>query len=464
MKVEVKNLGIIKEATVDLSKKMIILCGPNGTGKTYLSYLLNAILDDNSGFNFRSFQSIQSSILGKGVFTLSLAMINEFLEQEANNIKKSLGVIFGLPEDKVLKMFKNFELLISLDKDDLDTISQTTFKFKFSLNDQNNYTFTKKEGLDVFIEKIKGQKESPQNDLFKNSHILNIAVCSFIRKCAYTPIGDSHMLTVERNSIYTFKTELSLSRNELVDQMLDMKERDNLIISLLEHSSRRYPLAIRESLKIANDLVHIQSLKSPYYDIGEIVETSLLNGKVMVNRNGDVEFVPEHSARTRLPFHMASSSVKTLSSLIIFLKHIAGKNTMLIIDEPEMNIHPNNQILLAQLFAVMVNSGIRIIVSTHSDYFIREFNNLIMAYNLVTTEDTDVPTEYSLQSKTYLNPQIVEVDYFGNLKRNKVVAESLPIDYKKGFNVKSIDDAIDKQNENSDILYNELLYQSNRNE
>ena len=35
MKIQIKELGAIKEATIDLSKKLTVFCGPNGTGKTY---------------------------------------------------------------------------------------------------------------------------------------------------------------------------------------------------------------------------------------------------------------------------------------------------------------------------------------------------------------------------------------------------------------------------------------------
>ncbi len=35
MKILVKNLGAIKQAEIDLSKKLTVFCGPNGTGKTY---------------------------------------------------------------------------------------------------------------------------------------------------------------------------------------------------------------------------------------------------------------------------------------------------------------------------------------------------------------------------------------------------------------------------------------------
>lgn len=47
-------------------------------------------------------------------------------------------------------------------------------------------------------------------------------------------------------------------------------------------------------------------------------------------------------------------------------------------DEPELNLHPENQRRVARLLARLVNVGIKIFVTTHSDYIIKELNTLIM--------------------------------------------------------------------------------------
>lgn len=48
------------------------------------------------------------------------------------------------------------------------------------------------------------------------------------------------------------------------------------------------------------------------------------------------------------------------------------------IDEPESHLDAGNQVRLARLLARMVNSGTRILITTHSDFILREINNLIM--------------------------------------------------------------------------------------
>ena len=49
MKINIKGLGAIKEATIDLNKSLTVFCGHNNTGKTYVSYIIYAL---TAGRNF----------------------------------------------------------------------------------------------------------------------------------------------------------------------------------------------------------------------------------------------------------------------------------------------------------------------------------------------------------------------------------------------------------------------------
>jgi len=43
MKIRLKNLGVVKEADIDLCKRLNLFCGPNSTGKTYVAYVIYGI-------------------------------------------------------------------------------------------------------------------------------------------------------------------------------------------------------------------------------------------------------------------------------------------------------------------------------------------------------------------------------------------------------------------------------------
>ena len=131
------------------------------------------------------------------------------------------------------------------------------------------------------------------------------------------------------------------------------------------------------------DAMH--NLKSDgFHAHAQQLKKDLAGGAYRVDaRTGSIEFKPYQVKRdgrptTPMGLHMTSSTVKSLFGLWYYLDHQARPGAMLMIDEPELNIHPSNQRKIARLLAKLVNAGLNVIISTHSDYIVREFNSLIM--------------------------------------------------------------------------------------
>ena len=74
----------------------------------------------------------------------------------------------------------------------------------------------------------------------------------------------------------------------------------------------------------------------------------------------------------------SSSAVRSLLDIGFYLKHVAKVDDLLMVDEPELNLHPENQRRIARLFARLINLGVKVFITTHSDYIIKELNTLIM--------------------------------------------------------------------------------------
>ncbi|MDE5881468.1 MAG: ATP-binding protein, partial [Muribaculaceae bacterium] len=385
MIIDVKNLGVVSCGVVDTSKPLIVFCGPNSTGKTYFSYLLYTIFSANPILDIDGPKV--SEALRNRSFTLTLNDLNTYLKGLSVHIKQRMYNIFGLAPASNKSMFKSFDLTL--------TCTQDTYeKFFFSKRLERNFIMNGSPWLVVSKEvdsdciKLTYLKEE-DSEAQKKVSLANV-ISSLLQEFAHAPSAGARMLTVERNSIYTFKTELSLSRAELIDRVLEASVSGNKVKEMVYNESSRYPLAIRDSLRIANDLENLQKRVGDYRVFAERLEQELLHGSIEVDKTtGAVEFLPESLTKKpkRLPIHMASSIVKTLSSLILYLKHMAKVNDLVIIDEPEMNMHPENQCILARIFAALVNKGLRMVVSTHSDYIIREFNNLIMANELLNQDN-----------------------------------------------------------------------------
>ena len=104
--------------------------------------------------------------------------------------------------------------------------------------------------------------------------------------------------------------------------------------------------------------------------------SDIIGGVYRAEPNDTIYFVTK--SRLRLTMGESSSAVRSLLDIGFYLRHVAKKGDLLIVDEPELNLHPKNQRRIARLFARLVNLGVRVFATTHSDYIVKELNLLIM--------------------------------------------------------------------------------------
>ena len=454
MKLIIENLGIIKQAEIDLNKKFTLFCGRNSTGKTYASYVLHAFLEDGNVYQLHCIKEIVDQIVASGSFTVTKAFVEEWLSANCQVVVEQTGSIFGISDTTKNKLFSKYSLSVKYTDEDYSEAIKRPISAQL-VEGSSFWKITKNQDSDVV--KIESNVDS-KNLQHPGNLRAAMLICHILRDMAFCKMAGVRMLTVERNSIYTFKTELSLSRNELIDQIQQTSKSEIDVIDIINKSSRRYPFAVRSSLKIANDLENVQKSESVFAPVADMIEKNLLFGEVSMTKNGDVEFHPQGMAASRrLPFHLSSSIVKTMASFVIYLRHIANLGDTLIIDEPEMNFHPDVQILLAQVFAILTARGLRVIVSTHSDYIVREINNLIMAGAIRKRGiDDGLLDELCLSEKMLLDYNDVAVLQFVKTGKAIVRVSQLAID-EDGFAIDSIDSAIHDQNVKAGRLYSQLL-------
>lgn len=457
MILHITNLGAIKQMDINISKNFTLFCGPNGTGKTYASYVLLAFLTTNTyNHQLLKLDKIVECFRTSGEYSIERSDIETWLANTCEEVEMQLGSIFGVSEDTRNKLFGKFTL--RCEYTDEDFMRTQNFQINGTAsNGQSMLKITKQKGdvvvkLETDADKI---AKSIESDL-RLSSIIN----DLLRYLIFANMGSARMLTVERNSIYTFKTELSLNRNELIDRIQQNDTKSDLDLwGMVNSSSRRYPLAIRMSLRIANDLGNVQKLQSKYADIALEIERDLLHGEVSMTKDGDVEFHSDGMSKSKkLPFHLSSSIVKTMASLVVYLKHIAQEGDTLIVDEPEMNFHPDVQVLLAKIFAKLSHIGLKVVISTHSDYIIRETNNMLMAGWLCKQGKDTMAQEIGYSNLFALDADKVNVVFFEH-KSKYVLPKSLSIKI-YGFDVDTIDETINAQNQIAEKLYDCLTEES----
>lgn len=86
----------------------------------------------------------------------------------------------------------------------------------------------------------------------------------------------------------------------------------------------------------------------------------------------------------KFPMSRTSSMLSELATMLLILKGYIQPGDHLTIDEPESHLHPEMQIIIASFLCEILQYGIKILITTHSDFFLSELNNMIRSSSLKT--------------------------------------------------------------------------------
>lgn len=456
MKIRIKNLGVIEEGTIDLSKRVNLLCGQNGTGKTYLAYTIYGML--RTRLHIPADTELADQLINNRTSSkeIDFSILSKYRDGMFRGLKEGIGTLFGISDELVEKEFSRFSMVQIETEKEFEQFILSSEITGSSRIQGINIQYKKKTGENTLSLTI--IDENIPNDYIPGFRLL---LNSFIyHTLAIYPVSGVAIFPVERNSIYTFSKELSIRKQEAMDNLQLMVDKDKKINKFdILFNSKRYPLPVKDGLVVAEDLAERKKTKSQFFHFAEALESDLLQGKVQISSDGEIQFRPLKSPRTVLPIQMTASIVKTLSSLVVYLKHIAHHNDLIIIDEPEINLHPDNQIILARLLSRLANAGFRLLVSTHSDYIIREFNNLVMVAERKFIPSKNSEGHFGYQDDEYINREDLAVHFFEykSKKAKNVIVSDVKID-QFGFSIDSIDDIINRQNRTMEDLYYSLKY------
>ena len=231
----------------------------------------------------------------------------------------------------------------------------------------------------------------------------------------------------------------------------------------------RYPKPVKDNIYFIRGLNEVAS-KTSFISKNEsalnkiILELlhKVVGGKYLVSQEG-IEFAPGAKKRIikgKVAIQRASSSVRSLLMLNYYILHMARVGDILMIDEPELNLHPNNQILVARLLVLLANAGIKVFITTHSDYIVREISNCIML-NCLTSEHIDNLRDKGYSSEYKLNFKKVKA-YLAENKKGKNILSGVDIN-EQGIFINTFDSPINTQNENQSLIFAALL-ESNKND
>lgn len=111
-------------------------------------------------------------------------------------------------------------------------------------------------------------------------------------------------------------------------------------------------------------------------------ERNILGGTVRVDwseTNYPQFFYRPEGWTSDLVLMRSSSTVSELAPLVLYLRYVVRSGDVLIIEEPESHLHPAEQVEVINLLAKVVSAGIRVVVTTHSEWVLNGLANIEQA-------------------------------------------------------------------------------------
>ena len=376
MKITVNNLGPLKEAKFEIGD-LTIICGENNTGKTYLTHATFGFLDAIQRMNFPIKKEVIDAIINTGSVNVPLSSyktnLNRRLKKFSADYTKTLDKILAGKESRFKDTVFHFH---HSEKNAKSTKSVVLFSASVN-NGRLEIELSKdNQSIDVKLIKNKSSDEKPNVQMIKDS------VSQFINWTLLSEVPDPHIVTAERAGISIFQPELDFTKNRVWELIDEIDTKNNLNLSLIRREfGGIYPRAIRSGIDSMRRLSNYSNTESSIMNFQPNLSTFLskiIGGKLSFSKGDGISFVPASNEDLKLNILESSSTVRSLLDIQFYLEHNAMPGDILIIDEPELNLHPENQRMMARLFARLVNVGIKVFISTHSDYIIKELNTLIM--------------------------------------------------------------------------------------
>lgn len=458
MKFGFKNIGPIAEAELELGD-LTIIAGHNNTGKTYLVYTLYGFLKKRfASLDFEIFVAKRKNFKATGIDTeqvsrklmeegqykceVSRAMLNKerqalIAELSSQFSGREIANVFSSPAGD----FADATISVNFDHDFPEIPYEGEAIYS---NEMSVFTEYKEDVLTFSIKR-------PGN--FRESDVAILLAYSYIR-FLLAEFPSPSIFCTERFGISLFYRELDFTKNRLVEMLQKMGDKKDSArfspYALIDKTASRYALPIKDNIDYTRDIPNIVKIKSELENGKLHDDVKNIMGGYYKSSNNDIRFVSK--ARKvqcfDIPLHIASSSARGLSDLYFYLRHMAKPNQLLIIDEPESHLDTRNQILMARMLAHIVRAGIKALITTHSDYLLKEINNLIMLSSTFK-EKEKIVKRLRYGKDDYLPPEALRcyVAENGGLTRCN-------IDDKFGVDIPVFDKTIDEINKVS----NELAY------
>ena len=444
--IAVKNFGPIEKAEIDL-RPLTVFVGESNTGKTYLAALIYALHKHFEGFSQLPWADYVAYYFGfvrrsrdRHPQDRQEALEQEILEAlEKLNTSERPFKFFDLPQGMhtflASRLTHQEDFTNELERCfDLESVSKL-IRFTGSQDNEMNVSLSVHDGDQTCwdFEMQAAGSADPTITGHINPDTILLASNDAMRKTEFSEISDVERLF---QTLVTDRWQTGDSYYLPAARSGIMQSRDVLATALIKRATRigldRLEVSTFSGM-IADFLEQIfqyKERKGPSSKIRRVaaqLEGEVLEGKIQVKRSTPEaypEFVyrPKQSKEALRMSHSAAM-VSELAPLVLFLRGIVKQGDLLIIEEPESHLHPGAQTKIAQTLARLVRSGVRVLITTHSNFLLQQIGNLIREGELQKLGES------TNESADYLKKEEVGAWWF---HKNKPVTE-LPFDLVEGI-------------------------------
>lgn len=474
IRIAVRNFGPISEGGIDL-RPLTIFVGPSNTGKTYLAVLIYAFHRVLGGFP--KFPPVldylphdPSSILEPNILKRVENVIDKLdpaskesrffdLDEEdrgiiqsaltkpeylGSDLTKQLARCFGLESvsDLIRTSGADNEARVSLE---IGESAEIPWNFHLDILASGIHTDGRIEDFD--LHRISAMFEEAASKILSAKTISGLlANLSDLSERAKTP--GAYYLPADRSGI--------------------MHSHRIIASSLIQHAAGAAFAPLSFSGVMADfmqQLIHYEEPsphadgrppQSPMGEIADAMERRTLGGSirpVTLLPGGYPEFVYRPQAEERdIRLSRASSMVSELAPVVLLVRGGVRPGDTLLVDEPEAHLHPAAQTEMAIFLARLVRAGVRVVITTHSDWLLHEIGNLMRAGALSETTGESEP-----DSEGFLRPDEVGVWLFrreGDAEGSTI--REIPFDPVEGVQPGDYEDVAEQLYNRSADLQNRL--------
>lgn len=387
MKLTLKNIGKISSASVELNG-ITVIAGENNTGKSTIGKSLYCI--------FNSFYGLKEQIENTRMTMLSSAIRNAFddyyedyvlnsdklateIVKEINQNVITLQIIRDLIEDNTLRLVYN-------DIENEEDIESEVGDFELTEECLNTIEQKVQEILLVSEKSIFMRIFQKKLETEFKGQVTNVFTT--------TTQGEIGLRIKDKNIVVT----LDNNKVQALNGLLDLKTQviyldDPFVLDELSDVVMRRSYLRRRSKSFDSGLTHREHLKKCIHsskdrsDVEEAIQelivdnkmqrildkiNTVCDGEMKLNTLSSYSYSQISKSSQSLFVENLSTGIKAFLILkTLLLKGFLEENGTIILDEPEVHLHPEWQLIFAELIVLLQSEfKMHVLLTTHSPYFL----------------------------------------------------------------------------------------------